>query len=46
MTEVRKAQEARLADAARVAKEAEEKRFADKFKRAFERGRSAWLNAQ
>ena len=40
----RHAQEARLA--ARVAKEAEEKRLADEFKRAFERGRSAWLNAQ
>ncbi len=46
LTEVRKAQEGRLADAARVAKEAEEKRLADQFKRAFERGRSAWLNAQ
>ena len=46
LTEVRKAQEARQADAARVAKETEEKRLADKFKRAFERGRSAWLNAQ
>ena len=46
LTEERKAQEARLADAARVAKEAEEKRLADEFKRAFERGRSAWLNAQ
>jgi hypothetical protein len=46
LTEERKAQEARLADAARLAKEAEEKRLADDFKRAFERGRSAWLNAQ
>jgi hypothetical protein len=46
LTEERKAQEARLADAARVANEAEEKRLVDKFKRAFERGRSAWLNAQ
>jgi len=46
LTEVRKAQEARQADAARVAKETEEKRLADNFKRAFERGRSAWLNAQ
>ena len=46
LTELRKAQEARLADAARVAKEVEEKRLADQFKRAFERGRSAWLNAQ
>ena len=46
LTEVRKGQEARLVDAARVAKETEEKRLADKFKRAFERGRSAWLNAQ
>ena len=46
LTEERKAQEARLADAARVAKEAEEKRLADEFKRAFERGRSAWLDAK
>ena len=46
LTEERKAQEARLADAARVAKDAEEKRLADKFKRALERGRSAWVNAQ
>jgi len=46
LTEERKAQEARLADAARVAKEAEKKRLADEFKRAFERGRAAWLNAQ
>ena len=44
--EERKAQLARLADAARVAKQAEEKRLADEFKRAFERGRAAWLNAQ
>ena len=42
MTEEHKAQEVRL----RVAKEAEEKRLADEFKRAFERERSAWLNAQ
>ena len=46
LTEERKAQEARLADAARVAKEVEEKRLADEFRRAFERGRSAWLDAQ
>jgi hypothetical protein len=46
LTEERNAQEARLADAARVANEAEEKQLADKFKRAFERGRSGWLNAQ
>jgi len=46
LTEERKAQEGRLADAARVSKEAEEKRLADEFKRALERGRSAWLNAQ
>jgi hypothetical protein len=46
LTEERKAQEARLAEAARIAKEADEKRLADEFKRAVERGRSAWLNAQ
>ena len=45
LTEERKAQEARLAEAARVAGEAEEKRLADKFRRTFERGRSAWLSA-
>jgi len=45
LTEERKAQEARLAEAARVAREADEKRLADKFRRAFERGRSAWLSA-
>jgi hypothetical protein len=45
LTEGRKAQEARLAEAAQVAREAEEKRLDDKFKRAFERGRSAWLSA-
>jgi len=46
LIEQRKAQEARLADAARVARDAEEKRLADKFKRVFEQGRSAWLNAK
>jgi hypothetical protein len=45
LTEERKAQEARLAEAARVAGEAEEERLADKFRRTFERGRSAWLSA-
>ena len=46
----RQAEEARKADAARAQLEASRSEpspyIADKFKRAFERGRSAWLNAQ
>jgi hypothetical protein len=46
----RQAEEARKADAARAQLEASRSEpspyIADKFKRSFERGRSAWLNAQ
>ena len=46
----RQAEEARKADAAHAQLEASRSEappyIADKFKRAFERGRSAWLNAQ
>ena len=46
----RQAEEARKADAAHAQLEASQSEappyIADKFKRAFERGRSAWLNAQ
>jgi hypothetical protein len=46
----RQAEEARKADAAHAQLEASQSEappyIADKFKRAFERGRSTWLNAQ
>jgi hypothetical protein len=50
LIEERQAEEARKADAADAQLEASRSEappyIADKFKRAFERGRSAWLNAQ
>ena len=50
LVQERQAEEARKADAAHAQLEASRSEappyIADKFKRAFERGRSAWLNAQ
>ena len=50
LIEERQAEEARKADAAHAQLEASQSEappyIADKFKRAFERGRSTWLNAQ